>query len=144
MTSGIDYKSEGSGAISVETVFLVVFLSCNIAFLVVTAIWFRFDHASTRSNRFSNRLESSLIDEIQWQYSLRSNLLLWGCALSAYLLAIGESISLLVIFAGMSLLNVITDQFYQYPEAQIFSKARKGHMVAAVVICMVAIAYFAL
>jgi hypothetical protein len=123
--------------------FLIVFLALNIAFLVGTAVWFRVDHASS-SRRFTALMQDSLMADLMWQYSLRSNLLLWGCAMSAYLLYIGEALFLLGMFAAFSVLNVVTDHFYQYPDAHIFTKAKRGHLIAGVVIWIVTIVYFAL
>ena len=124
---------------------LVIFLSLNVAFLAFTAVWFRVDHASA-SRRFAPLLqqESLVLDEVRWQYSLRRNLLLCGCALSAYLLYVGESMVILVTFAAMSLVsNVATDFFYQqFPETNIFLKAKKAHIVASLIIWIVTVIYF--
>jgi len=80
---------------------------------------------------------------LRWQYSLRSNLLLWGCLQSAYLLSrLDEIPFVLGAFAGVALLNVATDQVYRYPEAPLYEKAKRGHVAAFVVIWTVAIAYY--
>ena len=120
---------------------LTVFLGLNIAFLIFTAVWFRLDHA-TSDVRFQALLPDTLIDEVMWQYSLRSNLLLFGCTLAAYLLYIGETGFLLACFAGFSILNIVTDAVYIYDEVPLFSKVKKGHQIAAVVICSVAVLYW--
>ena len=77
-------------------------------------------------------------EDIMWQYSLRSNLLLFGCTLASYLLYIGESQFLLICFAGFSILNVVTDVVYVYDNVPLFIKVKKGHQVASIVICSVA------
>lgn len=88
---------------------VTIFLWLDVAFLLGTAIWFRLDHARNKS-RFQRNSdngpvdnesalllllqqlqENVFIEESQWQYSLRSNLLLWGCVLAGYLLVIGET-----------------------------------------------------
>ncbi|CAB9525884.1 expressed unknown protein [Seminavis robusta] len=120
---------------------LSIFLALNVVFLLGTAAWFRFDHASS-PGRFQPLLTDSLIDEVMWQYSLRSNLLLFGCTLSAYLLYIGEIGFLLACFACFSVLNMITDALYVYDEVALFPKVKKGHQIAGVVIWVVAVAYW--
>ena len=132
--------------------FLVVFLALNICFLVGTAIWFRLDHA-TRSHRSNGMNESnksqpivpfnrgSMTDELAWQYSLRSNLLLFGCVQSSYLLYLGDISFLLLLFSAFSVLNVLTDHFYRYENADIFAQAKKGHRIAGVIIWTVSLTY---
>ena len=117
-----------------------VFLALNIAILVGTAVWFRFDHASS-SRRFQDETEDTLVAEVMWQYSLRSNLLLFGCALASYLLYIDEIKFLLVCFACFSILNIVTDSVYRYEGSPIFTKVKKGHQIAAGVICVVSIIF---
>mmetsp|Transcript_12525 Transcript_12525/g.30248 ORF Transcript_12525/g.30248 Transcript_12525/m.30248 type:complete len:136 (+) Transcript_12525:2241-2648(+) len=120
---------------------LSVFLALNVAFLLGTAVWFRLDHASS-AGRFQALLADTLIDEVMWQYSLRSNLLLFGCTLAAYLLYIGEIGFLIACFAGFSILNIVTDAVYVYDEVPLFSKVKKGHQIAAIVLCTVAVLYW--
>ena len=122
-------------------ILISVFLVLNVLFLVGTALWFRFDHAS-KPERFQSLLTDSLIDEVMWQYSLRSNVLLFGCTLATYLLYIGEMGFLLVCFAGFSLLNIVTDAMYVYYEVPLFHKVKKGHRIAAFVIWIVAVTYW--
>ena len=120
--------------------FVTIFLILNVVFLVGTAIWFRLDHA-TKRERFIMLLQETLVDEVMWQYSLRSNLLLFGSTMAAYLLYIGEIKFVLGVFVGFSVVNVITDAVYRYDGAAIFAKVKKGHQIAAVVIGIVTISY---
>lgn len=143
---GSNDSGSGSGGASL---FLTIFLSLNIAFLAGTAMWFRIDHASFKSRRYysgtnplQHQRKESLREELMWQYSLRSNLLLWGCLLSAYLLHKNEEMFLLGVFCGLSLLNVVTDHYYQYPQAPIFSKVKRGHQIAAIITWIVGVVYF--
>jgi len=109
-----------------------VFMGLNIAFLLGTAIWFRFVH-SRQKNR--DRFESSgddSIEELQWLYSLRSNLLLSTVLLSVYLLVIGEVFFLLICYSALGLLNILTDFFFVY-DVKLFPIARRGHQVAGIV-----------
>mmetsp|Transcript_9069 Transcript_9069/g.14534 ORF Transcript_9069/g.14534 Transcript_9069/m.14534 type:complete len:134 (+) Transcript_9069:92-493(+) len=120
--------------------FLTIFLSLNVLFLIGTAVWFRVDHA-TKPDRFQVMLQESLVEEVMWQYSLRSNLLIFGSVMAIYLIVKGELIFLLSVFAVISLLNVLTDCLYRYDGASIFPKVRKGHQIAAVVICSISVVY---
>ena len=86
--------------------------------------------------------KETLIDEVMWQYSLRSNLLLFGSAMAFYLLYIGEIRFLVALFFIFSIVNVITDSLYRYERASIFQKIRKGHRIAALVNGMLSIAYY--
>lgn len=122
--------------------FLAVFLALNVAFLAGTAVWFRLDHADSPV-RFEKLLKIKILDDLMWQYSLRSNLLFWGCVQAAYLIYIGELSFLLYLFAGFSLLNVLTDIFYEYEEAPAFYQVKRGHIIAGVFIWLVAAIYFA-
>ena len=121
--------------------FVTIFAWLNLVFLVGTALWFRLDHASSASIRYASQRRRSydaLLAELQWQYSLRSNLLLWGCSLASYLLWVGEVQALMRILAMFSVVNVVTDLAYTYHAAgRDFSIVQKGHRVAAVVIWMV-------
>ena len=87
-------------------------------------------------------LTAQVEQDIMWQYSLRSNLLLFGCTLASYLLYIGENGFLLTCFVGFSILNVVTDVVYVYDEVPFFLKVQKGHQIASIVICSVAGLYF--
>ena len=120
--------------------FIVIFLSLNVLFLVGTAVWFRLDHA-TKRNRFINEMQETLVDEVMWQYSLRSNILLFACVMAFYLIYIGEAYFLLGLFAAFSIVNVITDATYRYDGAAIFHKVVKGHQIAAIIICTITIIY---
>lgn len=122
---------------------LTVFLALNVAFLAGTALWFRIDHARSAS-RFQNssRQNHQLVTEIMWQFSLRSNLLLWGCVLSSYLIYIGELEALLLCFAGFSLINVVTDVLFPYSDAPLFATVKQGHRSAAIVIWSVMFVYY--
>ena len=122
-------------------VFLLIFLSLNVLFLVGTAIWFRVDHASSSSNRFQSMLHETLIDEVMWQYSLRSNLILFGCVLSGYLIYIDELEFLLFVFVLFSIVNLLTDSMYTYESAPGFNKVRDGHRIAAAIIFVVGFYY---
>jgi hypothetical protein len=122
-----------------------------LRFLLSTAAWFRFDHAS-RKDRFVQPFSHEfivdtkthrLIEELQWQYSLRSNLLLFGCLLAAYLIWIQELAFLLAYFGAISLVNVVTDRLYNY-EVELVPKAKKGHRIAAVVIWLATVLYLSL
>ena len=120
---------------------LEIFVVLNVAFLAATAVWFRLDHASSAS-RFTEPSRKALVAEVMWQYSLRSNLLVWGCLLSSYLIYLGESEFLLYCLAGFSLVNVLTDAVYSYEEVgPMFAKVRGGHRVTAIVICSIAASY---
>jgi hypothetical protein len=124
--------------------FLSVFLALNLVFLLGTAMWFRLDHASPNAveRRFEHLSAQELICEVQWQYSLRSNLLLFGCTAVAYLLWIGETEFVLTLFGGISIVNVVTDILYNYNEVRLFETAKSGHRMAAIVIWIVATVYF--
>jgi hypothetical protein len=121
--------------------FFYVFLALTIAFLAGTAFWYRFDHAIS-SRRFNDLPEATLVEQVKWQYSLRSNLLLWGCVLAGYLLQIGEVGFLIACFAGFGLLNIVTDHIYRYESVAVFSKVKTGHQIACGVIWAVAIMYW--
>ena len=120
--------------------FLFLFLLLNVLFLVGTAIWFRVYHASS-SNRFQSMLQETLIDEVMWQYSLRSNLLLFGCVLCGYLIYIEELEFLLFVFVLFSIVNLMTDSIYIYESAPTFNKVRDGHRIAAAIIFVVGFYY---
>ena len=77
-----------------------------------------------------------MVQEIMWQYSLRSNLLLFGCAEASYLIYIGERSFFLGLLAAFSLVNVATDSFYKY-ETIDFPRVKRGHRIAAGIICSV-------
>lgn len=115
------------------------FLALNILFLLGTCVWFRFDHASNR-DRFAELTRGELVDDLQWQYSLRSNLLLWSCLLAAYVLYLGQEDGLLMIFAAFSMINVVTDSIYRYERAPGFSIVTRGHQIACGVIIVATIA----
>ena len=126
--------------------YLDLFLVLNITFLVGTALWFRLDHA-VRTQRFKCPSSSTnhgqrLVQDIMWQYSLRSNLLLFGCAESFYLIYIGERRFLLSLLAALSLVNVATDSIYKYESVAMFHKVKRGHRVAAGIICTVTAIYY--
>ncbi len=109
-----------------------IFMALNVAFLLGTAIWFRVVHSSkTNRARFKNT-KDDIIEELQWMYSLRSNLLLSTVFLSTYLLVIGELYFLLVCYSMMGLINVITDCLYVY-DVKLFPIAKRGHITAAIV-----------
>ena len=136
------YKS----MISLEN-YLDLFLILNITFLVGTALWFRLDHASPKSARFKSPSSTkhgqrALVQEIMWQYSLRSNILLFGCAEASYLVYIGERRFLLGLLAAFSLVNVATDSVYKYEAVALFRRVKRGHRVAAGIICTVSALYF--
>ena len=116
-----------------------LFLAGNALFLIATAIWFRTSHAVQRS-RFSLPKET-LIDEVQWQYSLRSNLLLFGSAMMVYLIYIGEHQFLMRLLVVFSVINVVTDVVYSYDKATIFGKVKGGHRIAALVIITASVIY---
>mmetsp|Transcript_25109 Transcript_25109/g.51062 ORF Transcript_25109/g.51062 Transcript_25109/m.51062 type:complete len:134 (-) Transcript_25109:774-1175(-) len=122
--------------------FATVFMSLNIAFLLATAVWFRLDHATPKrqSNRFEGKMAVELVQEVQWQYSLRSNLLISVCVLSAYLVYLQELQFLLICFTGLSAMNVITDYFYVY-EVHLHPIVAKGHLMAGGVITLVTVAF---
>lgn len=124
-----------------DTPFLWIFLALNVLFLLGTAIWFRVDHA-TSPRRLEGLLQDSLMEEVMWQYSLRSNLILFGCILALYLLHLGETTFLLGVFCRFALLNVVTDYIYRYPAAALYATVQKGHQMAAIVIWLVAILYW--
>ena len=130
-----------SASSSWKDTFVTIFAWLNLVFLVGTAFWFRLDHASGASKRYERRRPSeALLAELQWQYSLRSNLLLWGCSLASYLVWVGEVQALMWILAMFSVVNVVTDLTYTYHAAgRDFSIVQKGHRVAAVVIWMVVV-----
>ena len=126
--------------------YLDLFLVLNITFLVGTALWFRLDHA-VRKSRFKSPSSSTnhghrLVQEIMWQYSLRSNVLLFGCAESFYLIYIGERRFLLSLLAAFSLVNIATDSIYKYESVALFHKVKRGHRVAAGIICTVTAMHF--
>jgi hypothetical protein len=114
---------------------------------VGTATWFRVDHATRSMNTEAQQNQVPLImeqqnrDDLSWQYSLRSNLLLWGCLQSAYLLYIGEVRFLLGTFSAISVLNIVTDHFYKYEQAAVFHKAKKGHLFAGIILWTLTILY---
>lgn len=118
--------------------FYTVFLALNILFLLGTCVWFRVDHASNR-DRFAKLTREELVDDLQWQYSLRSNLLLWSCLLATYVLYLGQEDGLLMIFAGFSMINIVTDSIYRYERAPGFSIATRGHQIACGVIVVATI-----
>jgi len=41
-----------------------------------------------------------------------------------------------------SILNIVTDAVYVYDEVPLFSKVKKGHQIAAIVICSVTVLYW--
>lgn len=123
-----------------KNLFYTIFLSLNVLFLTVTAIWFRIDHAM--SDRFDEMFRDEMMDDLQYQYSLRSNLLLWGSACCAYLLYLQEIGFLLVLFTIVAIVSVVTDFLYQYPNAPLYNKSKKGHRMAAVIMCVLACVYF--
>ena len=132
--------------ISLEN-YLDLFLILNITFLVGTALWFRLDHASPKSARFKSPLSTkhgqrALVQEIMWQYSLRSNILLFGCAEASFLVYIGERRFLLGLLAAFSLVNAATDSVYKYESVALFHRVKRGHRVAAGIICTVSALYF--
>ena len=123
--------------------FLFVFLALNLLFLIGTAIWFRVDHASS-PKRFEPliRNETVIIDEVMWQYSLRSNLLLFGCIQSAYLLYMDQVGFVLGVFVLFSVINLITDTIYKYDSAPGHSIAVNGHRIAASITLLVGLLYY--
>ena len=133
--------------ISLEN-YVDLFLILNITFLVGTALWFRLDHASPKSARFkspsssTNHGQRALVQEIMWQYSLRSNILLFGCAEASYLFYVGERRFLLGLLAAFSLVNVATDSVYKYESVALFHRVKRGHRVAAGIICTLTAMYF--
>ena len=113
------------------TMFLIMFLSLNHSSLISTALWFRIDHANPTSRRYRERYRAAdnegkgkaktdlvLLAEVQWQYSLRSNLLLWGCASTAYLICTGQSDFVLLCLCIVSLVNIVMDELYRYAPMQ--------------------------
>ena len=118
---------------------ITLFLAGNALFLIATAIWFRTSHAVQRS-RF-NLPKEALIDEVQWQYSLRSNLLLFGGATMGYLIYLGENQFLMRLLVLFSVVNVVTDAVYSYDKATIFGKVKGGHRIAALVIITASVIY---
>ena len=131
--------------------FISIFLALNVLFLVGTAVWFRLDHASPNARRYQTGLVADgnnstnrgvLVAEIQWLYSLRSNLLLWGCLMAGYLVYIGETNFLLWVFCIFASVNVVTDVLYSYDSVELFPVVRKGHRISALVIWSVAILYW--
>jgi hypothetical protein len=82
------------------------------------------------------------MEELAWQYSLRSNLLLFGSGLAAYLIQRDERAFLLAYLVVFGWINVLTDIMYRYPRASLFPTVRKGHRVAAMVITTAGVLYF--
>jgi len=117
-----------------------VFMALNVAFLLGTAIWFRVVHSLKRNRYRFEESDNDTIEELQWNYSLRSNLLLSTIALSIYLLAIGEVLFLLVFYSVGGLLNIATDILFVY-DVKLFPIARRGHLGAGVV-CIIALCVY--
>jgi hypothetical protein len=136
---------------NMEDAFISIFIALNVAFLAATAVWFRVDHSSANSRRYQAILAANNEDrpntevfmaEIQWLYSLRSNLLLWGCLMGGYLVYIGETNFMLWCFCILATINIVTDVIYTYEVVPLFSVVKKGHRMAALVIWTVAILYW--
>ena len=117
-----------------------IFLAGNALFLIATALWFRTSH-SVHRGRFNRLPKEALIDEVQWQYSLRSNLLLFGSAMMVYLIYIRENQFLMRLLVVFSVVNVATDSVYSYERATIFRKVKRGHRIAAFVVITTSIIY---
>jgi len=80
---------------------------------------------------------------LQWQYSLRSNLLLTVVILSSYLLWLGQQLPFLfAAYSFVSLINVLTDFFFPY-NLRLWYIAQRGHMIAGALVTLAAAVYLA-
>ncbi|KAI9011608.1 hypothetical protein DFJ74DRAFT_684074 [Hyaloraphidium curvatum] len=109
------------------------FLWANVAFLAFTAALFRAHYAPPSSRPlFVARAPAALVTELQWQYSLRSNLVIAVVVLAAYVLAIGRAADLLWIWTGLATVNVVTDSAARYEEAPLWHTTVLGHRIALI------------
>jgi hypothetical protein len=117
------------------------FMGFNAAFLLLTVVMFRRMSLPSKRHLFSSWTQETVLEDLQWQYSLRSNLLIAIVVLTLYLIYIQEVKFLLVCYSCLSLMNVTTDYFLYY-DTPIYEVARTGHRVAGIITISVTIMWW--